>query len=70
MGLFSRPDPEPQIIKGQPLHCLVCNHDHFYSRNAQLNTAGMEFMDLGWANQSATCFVCSECGYVHWFLLD
>jgi hypothetical protein len=70
MGLFSRPDPRPQIIGDKPLHCLVCNHDRFYSRDAQLNTAGAELLGFAWANQSATCYVCAECGYIHWFLLD
>ena len=50
-----------------PLHCQVCGEDEFVERKAQLNTAGMTMMNLDWLNESATCFVCEQCGYVHWF---
>lgn len=49
------------------LRCQVCGEDEFVERNAQLNTAGMTMMNLDFLNESATCFVCLQCGYVHWF---
>lgn len=69
MGFFSDLEPEARIIRGKPLRCLVCSHDLFFQREALLNTAGASFMGFDWANKSGTCFVCSECGYIHWFLL-
>lgn len=50
------------------LSCLVCENDEFLVRSAQLNTAAMSLLGLDWADQSATCYVCDRCGYVHWFL--
>jgi hypothetical protein len=61
-------DPQEYVIAGQPLRCQVCSHGKFHQRSAQLNTAAATFFGLDWANQAALCFVCSKCGYIHWFL--
>jgi predicted nucleic-acid-binding Zn-ribbon protein len=63
-------DPQEYEINGKSLECLVCGNRNFRQRLAQLNTAGATFLGLDWANQSAHCFVCAECGYIHWFLLN
>ncbi|MFI9046098.1 hypothetical protein [Streptomyces sp. NPDC053427] len=34
----------------------------------KLNSSGMEFMSMGWANESATGLICWHCGYVHLFV--
>lgn len=67
MGFFKQ-DPVPMNIAGVQLACEICKHDHFYRREAQLNTPGMSLFDLDWMNATATCAVCANCGYVHWFL--
>lgn len=68
MGLFSAPEPEPHIVNGKYLQCLICQNDRFFRREAQLNTAVATFFNFEWANPSGTCFICSECGYIHWFV--
>ncbi|RKY21464.1 MAG: hypothetical protein DRQ55_04275 [Planctomycetota bacterium] len=68
MGLFGRKQAEQVRVVGVDLHCEICKHERFFSRDAQLNTAVMSFFDMDWANKTATCFVCERCGYVHWFL--
>jgi len=55
-------------IKGHELRCPICNNNRFSSRRAQLNTAVASFFDFDWANRSATCYVCSECTHISWFL--
>ena len=50
------------------LKCQVCDHDDFAGRQAQLNTALMTMIKLDGFNQSAECFSCCRCGYVHWFI--
>lgn len=35
--------------------------------SAQLNTAMASFFNLDWANPTAECRICGQCGYVHWF---
>jgi hypothetical protein len=73
MGFFSAPEPETVEIAengGRPLKCLICGRDRFHTREAQLNTAGMTFLGLDWANESGVCVICANCGYIHWFLRE
>jgi hypothetical protein len=70
MNLFKNQNPEePETVEfdGTNLRCLVCSHDKFWHRRAQLNTSLATFFELDWANPSADCYICDRCGYVHWF---
>ncbi len=58
----------PAEILGRGLKCLVCGHGAFFKREAQLNTKVATFFKMDWANASGTCYVCEQCGYIHWFL--
>lgn len=66
--MFMKHDPLSIEIRGKPLKCLVCGHDEFHTRDAQLNTAGMSFLNLDWINPTGRCYICARCGYIHWFL--
>lgn len=55
-------------VQGRTLKCLVCGHDGFRKREAQLNTARASFFGFDWLNRSGVCYVCVRCGYIHWFL--
>jgi hypothetical protein len=69
MGLFSKDKTIEQFfVKGKKLKCTVCEHERFYYRKSQLNTAVASFFDLDWANKSAHCYVCDNCTNIHWFL--
>jgi hypothetical protein len=68
MGLFEKKEPKSYEVAGRLLHCVICGHDRFWRRGAQLNTATATFFDMDWANETANCFVCEGCGYIHWFL--
>ena len=61
-------EAETVNIKGHDLICPICKNNYFYSRKAQLNTAAASFFNLDWANRSATCFVCTQCTHISWFL--
>lgn len=58
---------EPVEVAGRPLKCTVCGHDRFWSRRAQLHSAGATFFGLEWAQPSADCFICGECRHILWF---
>jgi hypothetical protein len=47
--------------------CQVCGGDVFRDRDVKLNSTGMEFMKLGWADETATGLICWHCGFVHLF---
>lgn len=57
-------------VKGRQIRCLVCGHDHFDTRNAQLNTSVASFFNMDWANKTAICLVCADCSHIMWFLGD
>ena len=69
MGLFGRREAKPVKILGNPMRCEICHHTRFFQREGKIPTTAMTFFELDWANASATCLVCEQCGYVHWFLL-
>ncbi|MEV8031032.1 hypothetical protein [Streptomyces sp. NPDC086182] len=48
--------------------CQICEGDLFRVRNVLLNSSGMEFLKLGWADENATGLICWRCGYVHLFV--
>lgn len=70
MGLFKKKEPEEVIVCGRRFACTVCGNDRFWRREAQLNTAIATFFSFDWANRTAQCAVCANCGYIHWFLPD
>lgn len=68
MSLFKENEPESVEVAGKPLECPICSNTLFYTRRAQLNSAVATFFNLDWTNRSATCFVCSNCTHISWFL--
>ena len=61
--------PGPYTAQGKAVSCSHCGNAEFAEGSAQLNTAGMSFLNLDWANKSATTLACTRCGMVHWFLI-
>lgn len=68
MGIFGREEPEIVEVLDKPLRCQVCSHDKFFTRKAQLQGQVLAFFNLDWASPTCTCVICSQCGYVHWFV--
>lgn len=56
------------LINNHQLICQICGHDRFWHRETLMNTPGMTFFGIEWANKSADNYICESCGYVHWFL--
>jgi len=55
-------------IFGKKIICPVCENDLFNSRDVLLNTPGMTFLGLDWANKSAVALICTKCGKIEWYL--
>jgi hypothetical protein len=49
------------------LKCLICDKTEFRKRVRLLNTRWLTLFKLDWTNRSATIYVCSTCGFIHWF---
>ncbi len=79
MGLFSRKkslfDSTETVhvsnsyqILGKPIVCTQCGYNQFDQASALLNTPGLTFLGLDWANRTATILACKQCGRIMWFL--
>ena len=55
-------------IQGKGIVCPHCDSDRFEIGSALLNTSGMTFFNLDWANRQATILTCSTCTHIQWFL--
>jgi len=64
------PAGERYTVAGKAVACLHCSHDRFVEGRAQLNTAGLTFFNLDWANRSAATLTCTSCGRIEWYLTD
>ncbi|MFH0992223.1 MAG: hypothetical protein V1799_19660 [bacterium] len=60
--------PGSYVLVGEKILCHHCGHDKFEEGSALLNTAGLTFLNLDWANKSATILVCKQCGRLEWFI--
>ena len=64
------PAGERYTVAGKTVVCTHCSHDRFVEGRAQLNTAGLTFFNLDWANRTAATLTCASCGRIEWFLAD
>jgi predicted nucleic-acid-binding Zn-ribbon protein len=62
------PEAKERYIEGNKLACPICKNDKFWARETLMNTKGMTFLKLEWANKEAQNYICDGCGYVYWFL--
>ena len=59
-----------RIIRGKSLICPVCGGDEFRGRKTLMNTPGLTFVGMEWANKQADNLICDACGYIYWFLQE
>jgi predicted nucleic-acid-binding Zn-ribbon protein len=57
-------------IAGKVIVCPHCGGQDFEEGSAQLNTPGLTFFNLDWANRSASLLICRTCSHIEWFLDD
>jgi predicted nucleic-acid-binding Zn-ribbon protein len=60
--------PGQYTAGGKVVLCPHCEGNTFVEGSAQLNTSGMTFLNLDWANKSATTLACTNCGRIQWFI--
>lgn len=65
---LERDDAAKYEVDGNELSCPVCGHQKFWLRTTLLNTGGMTFFGIEWANRRAKNYVCNRCGYMMWFI--
>lgn len=52
---------------GRTVTCSHCGGTNFEKSSALLNSRGLTFLDLDWANASADIYLCKQCGHIEWF---
>ncbi|MGE5402904.1 MAG: hypothetical protein ACM3S2_21100 [Ignavibacteriales bacterium] len=57
-------------IFGKDIICPNCENNQFAQGKALLNTPGMTFFNLDWANKTAVILICSRCQSIQWFLKE
>lgn len=60
--------PHRYEINGHRVKCSQRQHEFFDEGEAQLNTAGLIFFNLDWANKTATILACRKYGFIMWFV--
>jgi len=55
-------------IAGKRVTCPHCEAANFEEGTALLNTLGLTFLGLDWANREAHLLICTRCSSVQWFL--
>jgi hypothetical protein len=65
--MSSTNEPQSVDVNGRALRCVICSNQTFWSQTAMLNKSASTFFGLDWADRNATCFICAECTYIHWF---
>lgn len=65
----TKEDTAPHIfqINGKPINCTHCGNTQFFKKQILLNTPGMTFFSLDWANKTASTLICTKCSQIIWF---
>lgn len=74
MGLFQKPEtnysesPSLYEMNGKKITCPHCGNERFNQLpNILLNTPGITFFGLDWANKTASLLICVNCSRMEWF---
>jgi hypothetical protein len=71
MGLFQKTQsdfPNKYSVQGKKIICPHCGNDTFFLKpDILLNTRGLAFLELDWANKSASALICGNCSRIEWF---
>ncbi len=67
---FTGDESQHYTVEGTSVRCSHCGGEDFDSGSALMNTPGMTFVRLDWANRAASVLICVKCGHVDWFLND
>jgi predicted nucleic-acid-binding Zn-ribbon protein len=66
----TKEDTDPHTFQqaGKTIVCAHCGNVQFVKKRILLNTPGMTFFKLDWANKTATTLMCTTCSQILWFM--
>jgi predicted RNA-binding Zn-ribbon protein involved in translation (DUF1610 family) len=68
MKLFKKQEAQQFVAHGKALVCPHCGHDRFWTKKVLLNSSISTFFGFDWADRTANCFACEQCGRLEWFV--
>jgi len=69
-GMAEPSGPHGYQVAGVRATCPHCGNQTFEDGGALLNTPGLTFFGLDFANREAYLLICERCGCVQWFLKE
>jgi predicted nucleic-acid-binding Zn-ribbon protein len=69
-SIVQGPGAASYLAGGRKLACPHCEGDRFTEGRTLMNTPGMSFANLDWANKRATTLMCERCGLVQWLGIE
>lgn len=69
-GMSEPSGPHAYTVAGVRVRCPHCGKEKFEDGSALLNTPGLTFFGLDFANREAYLLICAACGRVQWFLQE
>ncbi len=66
-GLREADQPRGYVVADRPVKCPHCGETKFLNNRALLNSRGGTFLNVDWADPSATILICAQCGRIEWF---
>ncbi|MBU2445721.1 MAG: DNA-binding protein [Bacteroidetes bacterium] len=60
--------PDLYSVNGKQISCAHCGGQRFQKREILLNTPGLTFFGLDWANRTAIILMCVNCGKIEWYM--
>jgi hypothetical protein len=58
---------EKRTIYGNEFRCVICKGEEFSVGHFLLNTRFNTLINSDWMDKGATCLICNDCSYIHWF---
>lgn len=68
VDMYHDSDVTKVAVKDIPLTCKHCGGDSFVETRGQLTTPLKNFLGIDWSEPCADVYVCTRCGFLHWFL--
>jgi len=62
--------PGQYSVGGKKVTCPHCGNERFAAGTSQIPTAGLTFVGLEWAEQTAYTLLCSNCGRIEWYMQE
>jgi hypothetical protein len=65
--LFTSRESKEIAVQDQPLNCLFCHHNKFYTTKVAMNQRWLSWFNYELFSSSGRAYTCERCGFKHEF---